>query len=137
MHSFNDDHVSIGVAELQALRARLADAEDKLDALYRGAVDALVVKGPHGPKVYSLQDADHPYRVLIEQMHEAALTLNSAFAAPTKRRSDCSEKRFSACPLTRCGKASSISTAPQRTAITCEASPYNTLALRDNCSIYW
>ncbi|HSC98731.1 MAG TPA: ATP-binding protein [Casimicrobiaceae bacterium] len=62
--------------EIRALRANLAEAEEKLEALRTGAVDALVVHGPDGPKVYVLQSADHPYRLLIEQMPDAALTLD-------------------------------------------------------------
>jgi len=64
--------------EIRSLRARLAEAEEKLEALRTGAVDALVVQGPDGPKVYVLQSADHPYRLLIEQMPDAALTLDRA-----------------------------------------------------------
>ena len=64
--------------EIRTLRARLAEAEEKLEALRTGAVDALVVHGPDGPEVYVLQSADHPYRRLIEQMPDAALTLDHA-----------------------------------------------------------
>ncbi|HYQ91509.1 MAG TPA: PAS domain S-box protein, partial [Candidatus Competibacteraceae bacterium] len=38
-------------------------------------VDALVIKGPKGEKVYTLVGADHPYRVLVETMNEGAATL--------------------------------------------------------------
>jgi len=64
--------------ELELLQTRLAEAEEKLEALRTGAVDALVVDAPDGPKVYVLQSADHPYRMLVEQMHDAALTLDKA-----------------------------------------------------------
>ena len=50
------------------LVARLAEAEQTLDAIRRGEVDALVVSGPDGPQVYTLEGADAFYRVLIEQM---------------------------------------------------------------------
>jgi PAS domain S-box-containing protein len=61
--------------EVQLLRERLAIAEEQLGALQRGTVDALVVQGPDGPRIYTLQSADHPYRLFVEQMREAALTL--------------------------------------------------------------
>ena len=35
----------------------------------------LVVSGPTGPQVYTLQSADHPYRILVQEMQEGALTL--------------------------------------------------------------
>ena len=57
------------------LRARLREAEDTLDAIRNGEVDAVVVGGPAGQQVYTLENADRPYRVLIEQMNEGAITL--------------------------------------------------------------
>jgi PAS domain S-box-containing protein len=38
-------------------------------------VDALVVKGRAGPRVYTLEGAEHAYRLLIESMNEGALML--------------------------------------------------------------
>src|ERR1700761_1238659 len=61
---------------LPELRARLQEAEDTLDAIRNGDVDAVVVGGSAGQQVYTLQNADRPYRVLIEQMQEGALTLS-------------------------------------------------------------
>ena len=58
------------------LAARLEQAEATIRAIYAGEVDALVVNGPTGPQVYALEGADHPYRVLVEQMQEATLTLD-------------------------------------------------------------
>ena len=66
----------IGPAELADLRARLQEAEETLDAIRTGEVDAVVVGGPQGQQVYTLENADRPYRVLIEQMQEGALTLS-------------------------------------------------------------
>jgi PAS domain S-box-containing protein len=62
--------------EIESLRARLAEAEETLRAIREGEVDALVVKGPNGPRVYTLKGADEPYRVLVEQMPEGAVTLS-------------------------------------------------------------
>ena len=61
--------------ELAGLRARLADAEGALRAIRTGEVDAVVVAGDGGPQVFTLQGAEHAYRVLIESMNEGALTL--------------------------------------------------------------
>lgn len=58
------------------LRERLAQAEETIRAIYSGEVDAVVVNGETGPQVYTLEGADHPYRVLVEQMHEGTVTLD-------------------------------------------------------------
>jgi len=63
--------------ELTELRARLLEAKETLRAIQSGGVDALVVAGRHGPRVYTLEGADHAYRVLIESMSEGALTLTA------------------------------------------------------------
>jgi PAS domain S-box-containing protein len=61
--------------DLPELRARLAEAEETLRAIRSGEVDALVTDGKDGPRVFTLEGADHAYRVLIESMNEGALTL--------------------------------------------------------------
>lgn len=62
-------------AENLELRARLVEAEDTLNAIRCGEVDALVVSGADGPQIFTLQGADYPFRVLIESMSEGALIL--------------------------------------------------------------
>lgn len=57
------------------LRRRLAEAEETLNAIRTGDVDALVVSGPHGEQIYALKGAEQPYRVLVESMNEGALTI--------------------------------------------------------------
>lgn len=63
--------------ELEELRARLREAEETLQAIRGGAVDAIVVEGPHGRQVFTLQGAEHPYRVLAETMNEGAASLGA------------------------------------------------------------
>ncbi len=58
------------------LQQRLEDAEETLRALRNGEVDAVVVSGPDGERVYTLKGADEAYRVLVEGMSEGALTLS-------------------------------------------------------------
>ena len=92
-------HLSTSVRlELEELRQRLQEAEETLDAIRSGEVDALVVSGPSGEKVFTLEGAEHPYRVLVESMNEGAISLsldgtilycNAAFA------------RLIECPLDR------------------------------------
>lgn len=62
--------------ELEELRQRLQEAEETLEAIRSGEVDALVVSGPSGEKVFTLEGAEHPYRVLVESMNEGAISLS-------------------------------------------------------------
>lgn len=63
-------------AELEGLRARLAEAEEVLAAIRSGGVDALVVAGASGDQIYTLSGADRTYRQLVETMSEGAATLS-------------------------------------------------------------
>jgi PAS domain-containing protein len=63
------------LAENLDLRTRLQDAEQTLVAIRNGEVDALVIAGPRGDQVFTLQGADHSFRVLVEQMSQGALTV--------------------------------------------------------------
>jgi PAS domain S-box-containing protein len=63
-------------AEMEALRTRLEEAEETLRAIRDGEVDAVVVSGPSGAQIFTLESAEQPYRVLIEQMQEGAVTLS-------------------------------------------------------------
>ena len=62
---------------IRELETRLEECEDTLGAIRRGEIDAIVVEDPPGsPKVYTLESADRPYRLLIEQIKEGAVTLD-------------------------------------------------------------
>src|SRR5471032_2229273 len=58
------------------LVARLSEAEETLRAIRFGEVDAIVVDGKGGEKVFTLQGADHTYRVFMEKMNEGAAVLS-------------------------------------------------------------
>ena len=60
----------------EELRAQLEEAQDLIHAIRTGAVDALAVQSPEGPRIFTLQGADQSYRALIEQMNEGALLLS-------------------------------------------------------------
>lgn len=64
-------------AEVEELRRQLGEAREALEAIRRGDVDAVVVDRPEGPKVYTLTGADTPYRVMVEEMQEGAVTLSN------------------------------------------------------------
>jgi PAS domain S-box-containing protein len=57
------------------LRRRLQEAEDTISAIRDGHIEALVVSSPEGERIYTLRTADQPYRLMVEQMREGALTL--------------------------------------------------------------
>jgi PAS domain S-box-containing protein len=61
--------------ELEQVRARLEEAEETIQAIRTGKVDAVVVSGVQGEQIYTLHGADHSYRVLLEDMNEGAATL--------------------------------------------------------------
>ncbi len=62
-------------ARVRELELRLEESEDTLEAIRRGDFDAVVVQGSDNERqIYTLENADQPYRVLIEQMQEGAFT---------------------------------------------------------------
>ncbi|MDY6984115.1 MAG: PAS domain-containing protein, partial [Pseudomonadota bacterium] len=79
--------------ENRELQLRLHEAEETIRAIQTGAVDAFMVDGELGQQVYTLEGADRPYRLVIEQMQQGAATLlndgtiaycNTAFAVLLK-----------------------------------------------------
>jgi PAS domain S-box-containing protein len=63
--------------KLAGLNARLAEAEATLRAIRTGEVDTVMVAGKEGSQVFTLDGAEHAYRVLIESMNEGALMLTA------------------------------------------------------------
>src|SRR3954465_14450829 len=63
---------------MSELQARLLEAEDTLNAIRSGSVDALVVHTPRGEQLFTLKGADQTYRALVEAMNEGAVTLKNA-----------------------------------------------------------
>src|SRR6202049_5276836 len=57
------------------LLARVAELEETLRAIRMGEVDAVLVSGPGGDQVFTLQGAEHPYRLMVETIDEGAATL--------------------------------------------------------------
>ncbi len=61
---------------LKSLAARNAELEETLRVIQSGEVDALVVHGPAGDRIFTLQSPEQPYRELVEAMNEGALTVS-------------------------------------------------------------
>jgi two-component system, NarL family, sensor kinase len=75
---------------VRELQARVRELEETLRAIRMGEVDAVLVSSAHGDQVFTLQGAEHPYRLLVETIEEGAATLaddgtvlysNKSFAA--------------------------------------------------------
>jgi PAS domain S-box-containing protein len=67
----------ISAIELQRLQESLREAQETLNAIRSGEVDAVMVSGENGDQVYSLAGAEQPYRVYIERMQEGAVTVSA------------------------------------------------------------
>jgi PAS domain S-box-containing protein len=62
--------------ENEELRAHLAESEEALQAIRNGEVDAIIVSGSSGDKIFSLTSADTPYRIIMEEMDEGAIIIS-------------------------------------------------------------
>jgi PAS domain S-box-containing protein len=62
-------------ARIRTLQQRLDDAEDTIEAIRAGSVDAFVIDRGAGARVYTLEAADRPYRLLVESMQQGAAML--------------------------------------------------------------
>ncbi|MEG4082948.1 PAS domain S-box protein [Microcoleus sp. POL10_C6] len=63
--------------ELAQVQERLNVAEETLQAIRSGEVDAVVVSTQGGERVFTLHGADYVYQCLVEQMGEGAATVSS------------------------------------------------------------
>jgi PAS domain S-box-containing protein len=70
----NANHPVDPQKENLVLRQRLAEAEEIIDAIRSGGVDAFVAENG---QVYTLQSADYIYRVLVDTMNQGAVTLGT------------------------------------------------------------
>ena len=62
--------------KIASLEQRLWEAEQAIEAIRGGEVDAMVVEKPEGVRLYTLTGADHGYRILVESINEGALILS-------------------------------------------------------------
>jgi len=67
----------IGLNKMDQLQERVAELEETLRAIRSGEVDAVVVSADKGDQVFTLQGAEHPYRLLVETIDEGAATLSN------------------------------------------------------------
>ena len=62
--------------EIEELKAELREAREVLAAIRTGAADALVVVRDGKEMIYTLENADKPFRIFLEEMQEGAVTVD-------------------------------------------------------------
>jgi PAS domain S-box-containing protein len=75
MNSKNNN-ISTLQDELVSLRLKLDEANETIEAIRTGQVDALIVDDGSGHQIFTLTSADQGYRALIENMGEGAVTMS-------------------------------------------------------------
>lgn len=65
------------VTENRELRARLEEAEGALRAIREGEVDAVIVSGSKGDRVFSLTETENLHRLMVETMNEAGFATSA------------------------------------------------------------
>ena len=66
------------LSEIEDLKIQLEEANDTIEAIRTGKIDALIVNDGDSHQLYTLKTADQTYRVFIEKMNEGAVTINRA-----------------------------------------------------------
>ena len=90
-----EKHIEQLNAGIEELRMQLFEANETIEAIRTGQVDALIVQDGDNHQLYTLKTADQAYRVFIEKMTEGAVNVNregiiiycnSTFAGMTGRK---------------------------------------------------
>lgn len=63
------------LSEIEDLKFRLSEAQEAIDAIKTGSVDAFAIRKDGKHEVFTLQSLDYAYRLLIEKFDEGALNL--------------------------------------------------------------
>jgi PAS domain S-box-containing protein len=61
--------------KLDDLQTRLDEAEQLIEAIKAGEVDAFAIRNESNAEIYTLQSGDYAYRVLIEELQEGAINV--------------------------------------------------------------
>src|SRR5258708_5329203 len=71
--SASDDFVTLLITDLSGQKEQFREAEETLEAIRKGAVDAFVVDGK---QILVLEAANTPYRAMVERMRQGAVTVS-------------------------------------------------------------
>jgi PAS domain S-box-containing protein len=72
MDDLSNERLHLTVAEL---RDRLEEAEQMIEAIKAGEVDAFAIQNGDEASIFTIQSADYAYRVLIENISEGAINI--------------------------------------------------------------
>jgi PAS domain S-box-containing protein len=81
------------ILEVERLQARLMELEETVASICIGSADTILISTVEGEKVYTLKNAEQPYRLFVEGMNQGAVLLseddtilycNQAFAEMVK-----------------------------------------------------
>src|SRR5690349_14048713 len=64
------------LSRIEELENRLEEAEQLIEAIKAGEVDAFALNKNNKPEIFTLKSGDYAYRVLIENFSEGALNLS-------------------------------------------------------------
>jgi len=64
------------LSEIEELKIRLAEAEQLIEAIKAGEVDAFAFTKNNKPEIFTLESGDYAYRILVENFSEGALNLS-------------------------------------------------------------
>lgn len=70
-----DDPLGKLFYQIRDLEERLEEAEQLIEAIKMGEVDAFAIGKPSKPEIFTLQSSDYAYRVLIEESGEGAVNV--------------------------------------------------------------
>jgi PAS domain S-box-containing protein len=70
-----EESVNNLLVKIRDLEERLSEANQLIQAIQEGEVDAFAIRKNNTPEIYTLQSGDYAYRVLIEKFGEGALNL--------------------------------------------------------------
>src|SRR3569833_1946481 len=74
--SGNYDDARDQAREIEQLKAELREAHEVLAAIRTGAADAMVVVRAGWEMIYTLENADIPYRSFLDDMQEGAVSVD-------------------------------------------------------------
>ncbi len=64
------------LSEIEHLESQLQESREVLRAIHAGEVDTLIIPGAEGQQVFTLQNINHTYRLIIDEMNEGAALLS-------------------------------------------------------------
>jgi PAS domain S-box-containing protein len=62
--------------EVIALQAQLAELQGLFEGIRQGGVDAVLIGEPGSEQIYTLAGAEGPFKLIVEQMNQGALTVS-------------------------------------------------------------